>query len=481
MPVKKRSQWADSLLTKARQVLEVGSEAADVLVHLQDRAGPVSLAAVGLRVINSVREHRARTPEEHFAEWRTLDPGRLRDQALVAARVDPEAVVAEVPGMHEKRPALVVELGSYKFGWAIHGSLKDPNARARHCWIPADVDPDAALQRLGRALWTHLDSSEGSIGKEIAGEEEDAGLQLVTEGEGEALPSERGDEIYERISAFLDKGFHRSLFLIGEAGVGKSSMLRYIAGRRGGFRLRCRLGRLQEVPPTALSRIVQMLRPDVLIIDDLDRYVMGTGPYDDDKNHHSNATPEANAMLEPLEVFNRLVPLVLVSANFSKTITAALLRPGRFDEILTIDKLGEDLYRKMLPDAPAKVIKALVRDKVPVVYIGELQKRVEVLGYEGAAKEMKSLLERTDRVLQLNKRRVKKPKSSMVGKTPRQRALIFAGRASEYERRAERLVKYAAQFREKAERQRAKAEDERQKAERARASKAKEKVRSVKR
>ncbi len=462
--VAERPAWTDTVLAKARRLLEIGSEAADVLVHLQDRASPVGLTAVGLRVINSVREHRARSPEEHFAKWRTLELGRLRDQALVAARVDPEAVVSEVPGMHEKHPALITQLGPFGFGWAISGSLKDPKARARHCWIHAETDVDEALQRVGRALWTELDSSEGCIATETV--EDEVRLQLEAEEPGETLASARGDEIYERVSAFLDKGVHRSLFLLGEPGVGKSSMLRYIAQRKGGFRLRFRLGRLQDVPPAALSKIVIMLRPDVLIIDDLDRYVMGHEGYYDNKDREENATPEASAMLEPLEVFNRYVPLVMVSANFSKTITAALLRPGRFDEILTVDELDPELYRKMLPDAPEKIVSQLARTKTPVAYVVELKKRVEVLGHEGAATEMRELLERTDRILALNKRRTTNRKRNvLVGKTPGQRAAILDRQAAKLDTAAARLMSNAAALRKKAETRRSNAEQERIKAE----------------
>ena len=205
------------------------------------------------------------------------------------------------------------------------------------------------------------------------------------------MASAKGDELYERIKKFQTKGLRRSFFIIGEPGVGKSCLLRYIASLQGGFRLRFRMSKLDGFNPNKLIRIVEILRPNVLIVDDFDRYVMGHGHYREQKE-----SPEGQAMLDPLETFDKIVPLVLVSANYSDAITPAVLRPGRFAEMVTIDEIDPEVYDKMLPEAPESMIKQLKRLKVPIAYLEEIRQRCEALGYAETAKEIPKLIERAD-------------------------------------------------------------------------------------
>ncbi len=454
---------ADRMLARAKQVLEIGSEAADVLVHLQHSPSAIGLAAVGMRVVNSVREHRGQNPEEYFADWKPLELGALASQALIALRTDAGVRCREVPSMHDGTPALLTQIDGFEIGWAISGTLKrNANAQARKTWIPTDADPEPILQRIGQTLWTYISSPTGLIGvSPTRADGEDGATTLLADDKEEILPSAKGRELHERIALFRSKGLHRSLFILGEPGVGKSCLLRYVASLHGGFRLRLRLSQLEGLDPKKLIGIVKLLRPDVLVIDDFDRYVMSNSY--DSKEH----TPESTAMLDPLEVFNQLIPLVLVSANFSKSITKALLRPGRFSELITLDELDADLYAQLLPDAPEKIIAQLQRQKVPVAYIEELKKRVTALGYDAAVKEMISLVERSDHVLQLNARKIKvrkkRSKASVVGKSPAQKAILYDNRSSALDRRAARLSTQARHHRERAESHRQKAEAERKK------------------
>ena len=425
---------ADRLLSRAKRALEIGSEAANVLVHLQHGPSAIGLAAVGMRVVNSVREHRSQTPDEYFASWKPLELGTLASQALAAMRSDPDVLCAQVPATHDEAPAVITTAGDMELGWAISGSLKNPDVRVRKCWIRHDGDVALVLQRLGQALWTNMGTSTGVI--VTRGSEEDDDLRFIAEDDEEILPSATGREIHERINKFKERGHYRSF----------------------------RLGKLGEVQPRSLTRIVQILRPDVLVIDDLDRYVMSGNAHGEEEEQQ---TPEANAMLDPLDVFDKIVQLVLVSANFSNAITKALLRPGRFAEMIHMDTLDDALYEQMLPGAPPKLIAALKREKVPIVYVEELAKRVDALGYEDAAEEMKELVERSDRILDLNKRRERARKrkvSPLVGKTPAQKAIMLDSEGSRMDLAAARSAKKAATLRQKADRKRVLAEEQRERA-----------------
>ncbi len=451
----------DKFLAKAKKVMEVGSEAADVLVHLQHGASPIGLAAVGLRVLNSVRAIRAKTPEEYFAGWKPLDLGVLATQALAALRTDESVSVEEVVGVHDETPAMITRMDGVEIGWGISGSFKRGSVSVRSIWVQPKTELEPLFQRIGRALWDHIGSPEVCLTVEESSES--STIKIVAEDKKKIFPSAKGDEFYERIKKFQAKGIRRSFFIIGDPGVGKSCLLRYIASLQGGFRLRLRMSRLVKFNPHRLIRVVEILRPNVLIVDDFDRYIMGNNDYsDEEKNSDQGA-----AMLDPLEVFDELVPLVVVSANYSKSITPAALRPGRFAEMETIDEIDPEVYGRMLPGAPAKLIKKLKRLKVPVAYLEEIRLRAEALGWEETEKEVPKLIERSEAIMERNRRATSERRyrrvSTLVGKSPAQKAVMLDRQAAQADKRAARSSSNAATHRKTGAKRREQAETEREK------------------
>ena len=470
----KRS-WLDFGLDKARKALEVGSEAADVLVHLQNGATPVGLVAVGLRVINSIREHRASTPAEYFGKgWIALDLGALERNVYQSLVADQSALIAEVPGIYEHRSAVIVTLDDLSVGFALFDAEGRHGIETQGCWIPEGQSRAESVSRLGRSVWETLKSSKAVLSPEAS--EETTSLKIVAAEDDKLFPSIKGDELYGRMKQFLDKGYHRSVFVLGDPGVGKTELLKYIASLHGGFLLRIQLGDLDKINGGTIARVAEILRPSVLIIDDFDRFIMGEHGY----NERGRVNADAAALLDPVERINKTVPLFMVSANFSEEITEAMLRPERFDEVGVIRELDPDIYARLLPDAPPKVIAELKRLKAPIAYVEELRKRVEVLGYPEAAKEMRSLLKRAKIVLQLNKKhgKGKGKRPSLVGLSPRRRASALERRAFYAERSAGRLVDkaekqalVAEEFRKKAKAEREKADTREAKSKESRAKK----------
>ncbi len=454
--------WIDFALDKARKALEVGSEAADVLVHLQNGATPVGLAAVGLRAINSVRKHRACSPAEFFSKgWTQVDLGSLERNIYQSLVADPCAIITKVPGISEHSTAVTVALENLSVGFALSEAHGRHGADTHGCWIPSGQSRAESVSRMGRSVWETLKSSRAILS--AVDDDESRALKIVSDEDDELFPSPKGDELYERMKRFLDKGYHRSVFMLGGPGVGKSELLKYIASLHGGFMLRIKLGDLAKLNGGTIARVAEILRPSVLMIDDFDRFIMGEHSY----NESGRANTDAAALLDPVERINKTVPLFMVSANFSDSITEAMLRPERFDEVHVLRELDPAIYAQLLPDAPDKVIAELKRLKAPVVYVEELRKRVDVLGYSEAAKEMQTLLKRAKIVLQLNKKHSKKSRrsrASLVGMSHRRRASTLDRRAVQSDKLIRRLHNKADNAQFESDALRSKAEEEREKA-----------------
>lgn len=467
----RESPAVDGVLAGAKTVLEVGSDAADILVELGNGVTAPGVAALTLRGINTLRELRARSPAQHFADgWKPLSLHGLDDVLHESFAAQPGLATRHVPGMHDHQPAYTAVLDGVEFGWAVSDVPRAGRRRSRNrfrddgesrvagAWVREDQEDLAALRVLGRCVWKHL-SSMRMLARNVRSE----GLAVVPEPEKEVLPSKTGQQLYDvKLRRALEKGIHRSVFLIGDPGVGKSCMLRYVASLHGGLQLRFKLADMHDLGGSEIAGIVEVLRPDVLLIDDFDRFVANPGGKRDN-------SPKATGMLDPLEEINDLVPLFMVSANFNEGITKALLRPGRFDEIVVMDGLEPELYAKMLPGAPDKFVKAVQRSNMPMSHVFELRKRAEASGWDwvAARKELADLANRSDVVVELNKRslrRAARKPAKLAGKSQRQKAAWLDRHAVKADKNATRLAAKSRTVRAKAEKARVQAAEWREKA-----------------
>lgn len=187
------------------------------------------------------------------------------------------------------------------------------------------------------------------------------------------MRSGRADELHARVQLFLDAGVHRSIILHGPPGTGKSCAARHVATKVGGLVLAVSAADFAGLPEECVEFLAEVMRPDVLIVDDIDRF-----------------GDRRAAMLHRLEVVCRSVKLLLATANNIGWMDSATIRPGRFDEVVVFDHLE--------PGAVESVIGGVVPSEVltrvaqwPIAFVTELRRRVDVLGVEAALAELPGL------------------------------------------------------------------------------------------
>lgn len=474
------STTLDKVLINSGKVLDVADHAADILVHLGPQMNAAGAVALGSRVVSSMRDSRLISAVEYFEkqEWVPLSLFGFEAQAWRYIHSQDDVAVLPIPVTYKDEQAFIADGLGVDIGFSMsggHQGLKNhAKLKAESCWVRSEEQREKAMAVLGRGLWETVGTSKALLVK--SGE----GIAVIHDDEEETLPSRKGDEVFAKLKRYIDRGVHRSVFMIGEAGVGKSHMLRYIAQKAGGLCLRVKIADLSEISSTKMVKTVELLRPDCLIIDDFDRFVLGSRYVEDG----GQAASRAAQMLDPLQQLNRLVKLFMVSANYSDNINEAVLRPGRFDELVEVHELDPELYERMLPGAPAKLIKALKKEAPPIAYIAELKKRVDVLGYEEAAEEMEELIKRSGRILELNKKKTshttsrRRKRASLVGKTKFKQAILMEERAARADKAALRAKEdalkaeeKAKEWREKAEATRKKGDEEKAAAEKKRAAK----------
>ena len=173
----------------------------------------------------------------------------------------------------------------------------------------------------------------------------------------------------------LDEGVSRSVMFYGPPGTGKSTLARTIVERMGLRSFRIRIGDLGNLDNATLFEAINIFEPDSVILDDFDRA-------------HGQAT-----LLETLEFFQQRVKLVIVTVNNRKSLDDALMRPGRIDELILIDKMDEEVVKHVLGQYADGY--ELVKDW-PIAFIGEYVKRRRYMSSEEAAESVKELTRRVD-------------------------------------------------------------------------------------
>lgn len=261
-------------------------------------------------------------------------------------------------------------------------------------WAASDgnLSPHEMLKRIGTEMWKALgmrvwvsfgDLTTGNLVKFAKWEP------------GKVHPSEMTDLVLERIGQFLDAGHHRALMLYGDPGVGKSSIVNAVADRMAVPTLVLEQRQLIGMSSGNLNDILEMLQPDVVIIDDFDRF--GGGGF----------------QIGTVDRIRKTAKLLLVTVNDFDRIDSAVVRAGRFDDVIRVDSVRA--VHDIIPDLPERLVEEVQR--WPIAFVDELRLRLDVLGPDRLHDEVALLRERVR--LQRTKRDDDEPDDETGDQSPK--------------------------------------------------------------
>lgn len=187
---------------------------------------------------------------------------------------------------------------------------------------------------------------------------------------------DQGDVLVERWVKFKDHGVRRSVILHGPPGTGKSTLAQYAAKK-----MESNVVYLSSTLQNKISDcydLLKYLKPDVLVVDDIDRMPPRT----------------LESFLSFFEETTMTIPFVIATTNHIHRLPDALKRPGRFDEIWRIDPPKDDVLDKVLvylaslenldvPEDHMQSLRTLVAEhNMSGSHLREILRRVKVLGWD---------------------------------------------------------------------------------------------------
>jgi len=345
--------------------VKVVSEVAEVAVHVKSNSRIANSVLVLSKVLDAGIRIFKKDDSEYFNDWESMSLSPL-DGYMFHLLDSNNLFNLENPDSTEEPKIVVADLGDFKIGWSVYSSWKDGP------FVYPPSQKGEAKKYLAELTWKCV-NNRGKIRIPFG-----SPCVVLPDSITDVLPSKLGDDIWnDKIKMFLEKGFGRSILLFGEPGTGKSFMIRHIASQAGGRSLRVRARDMSD--SNMLGEIIDLLRPDAILIDDLDRAL------------------NPSEILEEFDEMKVREGLILATANELEWMDAATVR--RFNTLEEIKSLDEEILDKLLQNIDEEARKEL--EKLPITYIDEYSKICKVMGRDVANESVKHLVHHRNTVLSI--------------------------------------------------------------------------------
>jgi len=360
---------------KIKRIFRVGTEIFNAAQPFIEKQTPINAVKSAVMIGKVIVDDLEIWPDEYFDDrWMSpypVDFNKIILSALVGKpyqiiRTSDEAILIHIVSL---RPDI-------KVGYVL--STRS-NFVDRICVEIAKLDE--AKKVIKQELWSML-KNENVVLRRVdrRGEYENCNVDFEIDDAFNPMPSKKAAEYSQYLKKCIDAGVSRSVLLYGPPGTGKSTMARTIISTLGLRSFRIRVEDIAHISTSTIFEAISIFEPDSIIIDDFDR--LG----------------DQAAMLEVLEYFQRHTKLIIATVNEKRRLEDAILRPGRFDELLQIKQMDEDVIKVVLGEENAESFD-IVKDW-PIAFVQEYVKRRRFMTREEAEA---STIELAQRVLEMNK------------------------------------------------------------------------------
>ena len=257
---------------------------------------------------------------------------------------------------------------------------------------------DEAKQKIKMLLWDMYKDTNLVMRQNKRAQHSDVESTVVLEPDDAfvSMPSQRAAEYASYLKKCIDANVSRSVMLYGPPGTGKSTMARTVVDTLGMRSFRIRVEDVASLESSTLFEAINIFEPDAIILDDFDR-----------------ANSQAQ-LLETLEFFQRHVKLVIATVNDRNSLDEAILRPGRFDELIFVKNMEKDVVIAVLGPDHSDAYETV--KNWPIAFIQEYVKRRKFMSKEEAEESTVELAMRVKRLEKYDDENEVERMAKVVGK-----------------------------------------------------------------
>jgi len=310
-------------------------------------------------------------PEAYFYEGNWTEPFSNEFSSTIMSVIG-HYPFSDVKTMEEGVFIRTIILNEIKVSWLYCSSSKTPS----RIWVE-DENVERFKLEIKNLLWAKYKDKPLVMRINDRSQPDEARIIFDIDDAFFPLPSEKATLCSTYLKRCIDAKVHRSIMLYGPPGTGKSTLARALVEQLGLKSFRIRIEDVGLMSNSMLAEAISLFQPEAIILDDFDR-----------------ANNQAS-LLETLEFFQRHVSLVIATVNDKDKLDDALLRPGRFDELIFVEQMDENVVKYVLGDFVDgyEFVKSW-----PIAFIHEYVKRRTFMSLEEAQTSMTELANRVKKM-----------------------------------------------------------------------------------
>lgn len=352
---------------QVKRVLRVGSDIFGVIVPFVEKPtvwnGLKAAFTIGKIIVEDVEVW----PDSFFDEgWSKIYSDAFTTLIVGALNGKPTRVMKT---SEESWVINIVQVDDVKFAYSI--AVK--TGHVDFVYVESDK-VDKAKKIIKEELWRMMKRKNVVLTHDKKRSNEYTNVSEITVDEDDnvkSMKSKRSETYSKYLKKCIDAGVSRSVMLYGPPGTGKSTMAKAIIDELGMRSFRIRVTDLDRLNQQTMFDAIDLFEPDAVILDDFDR------------------SDSQSSILESLEFFQRHVKLVVATVNKKSRLDHAVIRPGRFDELVCVKKLDDDVIRHVLGEENADLFDSVC--DWPIAFINELRNRFAFQTKEEAVASVKEL------------------------------------------------------------------------------------------